>query len=73
MMFDSKFIELYSYPLQIPQNEFITLFSQKEHFVFIKNRHSEYHYGNPQFLDLMGLNSVKKLYKKTDYDLNDCC
>ncbi|KTC86988.1 LuxR C-terminal-related transcriptional regulator [Legionella brunensis] len=61
--------ELNSYKLQILQKDFLSLLSEKENFIFIKNNLSVYQYANQQFLELMGLNTLTSLYKKTDYDL----
>ena len=61
--------EFDSYKLQIPQKDFLSLLSEKENFIFIKNNLSLYQHANHQFINLMGLNTLKSLYKKTDYEL----
>lgn len=55
--------------LQLPEGAFLSLLSNTESFIFIKDTHSQYKYGNPAFLDLMGLKSLKYLLKKVDLEL----
>ncbi|WP_419420730.1 helix-turn-helix transcriptional regulator [Legionella sp. D16C41] len=68
-MYDFTISKLNSYKLTILQKDFLSLLSEKENFIFVKNKFSVYQNANQQFLDLMGLNTLKNLYKKTDYDL----
>lgn len=62
--------ELKAHELHIPGSDFLSLLAENsEHFIFIKNQNSIYQYANKQFLELMGLSSLKNIYQQTDYDL----
>jgi DNA-binding CsgD family transcriptional regulator len=68
-MSDFSLCEFNFYKLEILQKNLFSLLSENDSFIFIKNNSSVYQYANQQFLDLMGLNSLKNLYRKTDYEL----
>ena len=67
-MFEPMQNKFNPHKIQIPQNDFLSLLSEQESFVFIKNNLSQYQYANQLFLDLMGLDTVQKLFNQTDYE-----
>lgn len=50
---------------------FELLSQERDSFIFIKNKLSVYQYANHPFMELMGINHIKYLKNKTDYDLCD--
>jgi DNA-binding CsgD family transcriptional regulator len=56
--------------IQIPMPALMALINHHSNqFVFIKNKYSKYQYANANFIKLMGLTSVKKIFNQTNFEL----